>query len=1708
MMDRRVREAGEYDRTDPTHQGDKDTITFGHLTLSTEGNEHGIEYGLARNDATGRQWRVRSAPRGSAAAAALDREARVTRQLPEHLVEVPRRLEHRDHVILLYPDHTATTLADLPADTLTLERFLDVAAATAEALSRLHGLGVVHGGLRPSSVLVEDEGRIRFRHFAGTVASQADPQAGAAVLSPATMAYAAPEQARIHRPACDVRSDLYALGVVLYERLVGRLPLSGGNVAEWLHAHVAVDVVKPSAVRGDVPAVVDDILLKLVAKDPGHRYQSAESLQADLRLARAALAETGGMASFALGRGDLAPRAQVSRRLFGRTSELADLVGAFERVRKSGESELVLISGEAGAGKSALVEQLSKVWLAADVHFAAGKSDLLQKGIPYAPFVQALRTLIMRLLSENTAVLEATRARLAAALAGYSRLLIDLVPEAEFVLSEAGPLPDVTATLAQARIARVILQTVTAVATPQTPLVLFLDDLQWLDAASFGTLRAFLNEPPPHVLLIGSYREEERAQQPELRGLLEEARGGRTPVSEISLRPLSSADAAEFVSIALNSSPADVGALAESIYRKTQGNAFYIGQLLQKLVDDKVVTFDPERQRWNWDRLRLGAYDSVSEFMLQRLDALKPDQRALLRRLACAGGRCPAELFLRLLGQDPAEVEAVAAPLLESGLLLRRETDYLIAHDRVLEAAYALTAEDERPAEHLSVARRLIEMHGDANADWAFSIAAQIERADREALGEAERLSFVRVLRMAARRARNAGAVPQAAGYLVIARDMMEPGWRESHHALFVEVEWLYCDSLLALAKIDEALVAIDRLLALAVRPVDRADTFRLKAIAHTVQSDYERAIDAALAGLALLGVDLERSPNAEQLDLAYRACRARLDGVAMRELRALPEMTDPSMRSALALLPTLAASFFVESGLRFLHLIRIVELTLEHGTTPESAYGLAWFGVFSAHHYGAYEDGATYALAAHDMVQRDGYEAQRTATLVALDQIIAWTRPLGFALAQAREAAQVGRAAGDLGMACYARNHIASDLLMLGAPLAATRGEIEEGLAWTRQFQYRDIEYILDAQLRLVNTLVSGEYDRENVVPEDQIASIPTRFWVHHYAGLTAFMFGDTEKAVAHLEKGMRLTWSAPAHIDAASCAMFFVLALARSSQAVAAPETVLARVADLRQRFADWARLNPLTFECKHLLLEAEAARLSGARTAAQSLYERAADAAAAAGFVHEQALAYELAGYCYQEMGLEIPTEGYMRAAIRHYRHWGAEGKVAQMVRCFPLLALGQDVPRPSEEGQGELNLAVMTKAAQTLAEEVGLEQVIRTLMRDMIIHAGAQYGLLLLMRGEDPVIEASARIEDQQVKVDVHTSLPTARDLPLPVLNTVMRTRKTVVFADAFSEAPRLRLGGPDAPLVRSLLCMPLIKRGALVGILYLENSLAADIFTPNRTAMLELLAPQAAISLDAARLYKDLLDENTRRASAEFALREARAELGRTSRMTAMGGYAASIAHEINQPLTSIVASADATVRWLRRPQPDLQEALQGLEQIRAAGMRAAGIVKSLRSLSKQAPPAFETVRLEDLVEDVLRLIAKDLEAHGIELVDRLAVERRPVRADPVQLQQVVFNLITNAIHAMDETEAARRRLRVETSIEAGAVRLDIGDAGCGMTPEVLSHIFQPFFTTKHSGMGIGLSICRSIIDAHGGTLEARSTTGEGSTFFFSLALAE
>jgi predicted ATPase/signal transduction histidine kinase len=1660
---------------------------------------------------TGQEWEAIRAPSQSESAVGQLEAIYNLPLKPEWAVVPLGLLRTVDGPLVVYPHVSPANLPNL-LDTgkLSLTSFLSIAQASASALAQAHMSGVLHGNLRPEQLVIMPGGAVKLRGFRPPPLSTPSIEK----LWP----YQAPEQSILKANHLDARSDIYALGTILYQAVCGQLPLSAVDAIQWRYAHTAVQPPSPCVVDPSIPKTVGDILLKAIAKDPDARYQSAESLASDLIYCLKQWQGNGQIEAFNLGRSDPLAGSARQQKLVGRDREREQIKECLRRTGYNSASEVLLVSGPAGSGKSALVhEVLTEI---PGIYCASGKSSLLYHGVPYAPWSQIFISLTEQLLGKDRIEVENTARKLLEQLNGRGRLLADLSPHMEMVIGPTASLPALPARHAHERANSTLLSALSAFAKNDQPLVLFFDDIQWADESTLSLLKAFLASPPQNVLLILAYRDDEAGNLIKPNGLVSLAlHNASMMVNQLHMQPLPVAAVAALLAINLEMRPEETQALAELIHVKTAGNPFFVNQMLCTMIDDHIIRFDTVSRRcvWSVDEVARQSYaDNVVDLMINRLDRLPAAQRELLRVAGCIGERLDNDLLAHVAGLDVEEMCCLANELVNAGLLQQEGQNYVFPHDRVLEAAYNLTPDSQRESEHTRIAIAMQHVFGANASEAVFEIANHIQRASTQMLSCEQVRAFISLLVDAARRAKNTSAIEQAAGYLETAKQLMgSTGWTDWYPEAFA-THWHAAECALLLAQLDKAHLLIDECLVASANACDKALTYRLQATLFTLHSDYEGAITAALEGLKLLETPLQRKPCPSELDAAYDRIRLLIGDRSISELSELPKASNPPMEITMELLSTLTSSFFISDGISFLHLAKMVELTLLHGITPGCCYGFSWFGVMISARYDAYEDGFEFGKLALSLLEKHGYEAARTATLVAIDQISPWTISLDYARARAREALASGYGGGDLAMACYACNHIVSDLLIMGERLPEVLKEIDSGLSLVRQFRYIDIERILRAQqtfaldmqkgqpVRSIEELDRPESDEFGLLDKDKVSQ-PTLFWIYLYSGMSAFYYGHIDYALRRFADAAPLAWSLPAHINLSDFHLFYALAQA-SPVAPGDTATKLQRLERHRERFVVWNSINPKTFRNRLFMVDGFIAKLRGQYLVALHCFDQAGIAAAASGFVHEQALAHELMAEMCEVSGLVTGANLHFRVARDCYRLWGAFGKVQQLETAHSFLA-SEPIVRPTDQASMHtgIDLAVGIQAARALSEEVLLDRLVKTLMNHLMVHAGAERGILLTVNQGDMALAAIANLSAGEVVVHMHSGQPTSEHAPMSVLYATMRTCKPHVFEDVQKDCPeahRTDLGKSNA---RSVLCMPLLKQGTLIGLIYLENNQASGVFCKERLTMLEILASQAAVSIETAQLYARLVEDNQVRARVEAELLRSQTELARVSHLTVMGELSASIAHELSQPLLAIVSNAGASLRWLKRDQSDIEEAIAGLEGIRSDGIRASNILQALRSLAKQAPPNLQVIFLDRLVLEVLRLTASATEKLGVKLDISLTANTATL-ADPVQIQQVIYNLVTNALDALESVPQANRRLVIASRVENDTVEVSIEDTGPGIAVENRERVFDVFYTTKTEGMGIGLAICRSIVKAHGGSITLGSEAS-GCRICFSLSKA-
>jgi PAS domain S-box-containing protein len=1748
---------------------------------------------------------------------------------------------HQGRSTLRFEDPGGEPLERLLGGPMDLALFLRLAVGLAAALGEVHRRGVIHKDIKPAHVLVDAAtGRVWLTGFgiASRLSSERQTPESPETIA-GTLAYMAPEQTGRMNRSIDTRSDLYALGVTLYQMLTGSLPFAAVDPMEWVHCHIARQPTAPRDRVGNVPSPISAIVMKLLAKMPEERYQTAAGLERDLGRCLAEWEAERSIGDFPPGERDTPDRLLIPEKLYGREGEIETLLAAFERIVDGGAPELVLLSGYSGIGKSSLINELHKVLVPPRGLFASGKFDQYKRDIPYATVAQAFQSLIRPILARSEDELGRWRDAIREALGANGQIIVDLVPELKLIIGEQPPVPEVPAQDAHLRFQLVFRRFLGVFARPEHPLALFLDDLQWLDAATVDLLEDMVTQTDVrHLLLIGAYRDNEVTSAHPLMCKLEEIRRAGAPVKEMVLAPLAREDVGRLIADTFHCDPARAAPLAQRVHEKTAGNPFFAIQFLSALVEEGLVAFDHAGAHWSWDLGRIdgkGYTDNVVDLMVGKLRRLPALAQDALGQLASLGNSAESSLLAMVYADSRVKAHDGLQDALRSGLVIHSPGGYRFLHDRVQEAAYSLIPEGERAGTHLRIGRLLAAQTPPEKREEAiFEIVSQLNRGAALITSREEREQLAELNLTAGKRAVASTAYASALSHLVAGvASLADDGWEHRPELMFaLELRRAECEHLTG--ELTSAEARLTSLSSRAANLVERADAAGLLAHIYFALQRPESAVASCLACLRHAGLDIPAQPTKAQAQAAYDHTWSKLEGRSIDELVELPLATDPASRAIIDVVAkVLPSAVSVDLDLACVLVCRAIDLSLERGHCDASCYAYALFAYLCGSSFGTFEARVRLGRLSYELARRKGlrrFEAH--VTMVWSSCVLPWAEHVGKCRDLLRQASEVADELGDRVTGVASRGELVVNLLVAGEPLVEVEKEAEVAVEFCRKAAYGD--YLDAANMRAAfirnlrglsrafGSLDDDRYDERRIqdhfATQPHVLAIESWYWTHKL--MARFLAGDYTAALAASIRAQDLLWSTNGVLEAVECEFYSALTRAAVCDGADGDERRqhLEAAAALHRQLEDRARHGPENFANRAALVGAEIARIEGRELDAERLYEEAIRSARESGFVHNEALASELAARFHAARGFEIIAHAYLRNARRGYLRWGADGKVRQLDRLHPHLRTETTAPATGtiQAPVEHLDLATVIKVSQAVSGETVLEKLLDTLMRTAIEYAGAERALLILSREAERRIAAEATTGGDTVVVRLRDEPVTPAALPESVLHLVLRTREAVLLEDASSHSPMAADPYIHERHARSIVALPLVTQAKLIGALYLENNLAPRVFGPGRVAVLKLLASQAATALENAHLYRDLaereakirrlvdaniigiliwdldgriLDANlaflsmlgysradlaagmrwtemtpadwrepaarvlaafrkrglvapfeteyfrkdgsrvpvltgaatfeeggsqgvafvldlTERKRSEEALREMRAELAHVARLTSLGEMAASIAHELNQPLSGIATNAGASLRWLAASNVD--EARRSAEMIRADAHRGAEIIQRIRLFAKKAPPQRDWIDIDQTIREVVALASSEVQRHDVSVdVETAAdVERAPlVFADRIQLQQVVLNLMMNAAEAMSEVTDGPRELRIRTGVDAsGHVVIAVRDSGAGLSPEHQDRLFVPFYTTKPQGLGMGLAISRSIVEAHGGRLWATANPDRGATFQFTV----
>lgn len=1314
-----------------------------------------------------------------------------------------------------------------------------------------------------------------------------------------TLRFTAPEQTGRMNLTPDTRADLYALGVAFYQLLTGRLPFESEDALELVHSHLARPPLPPREVNAAIPAVLEDIVMKLLAKTPEERYQGTFGLLEDLREC-GKRQETGQMEPFPLGRNDVPERLTLPSRLYGRDAELHLLHETFDLTRNEERSALLLIGGFSGVGKTVLAQALKPVALQFGGCFLSGKIDQFRRNLPYASISEAFRGLVRQWQTESDARIAELRAELRRALGENGQVLADVIPEIELIIGPQPPVATLPANEALHRFNTVFQSFIRVVARPGQPLVLFLDDLQWMDAASLKLMEVLVSGVP-NLLIIGAYRDNEVHRSHPLNATIERLeRELGALVRRLALTSLPEPAVLQLLSDTLHAPEDLVAPLGRLLLGKTDGNAFFLSQFLQELYADGLLTFDRTAGRWTWDAARIQQSDisgDVVELMVAKIRKLSPAARAALPVAACLGNRFDVETLALVRGQDRESILNDLADAVDSGLLVPvaetpplSQDSWRFLHDRVQQAAYSLLSDAEKSFIHAQAGRLLAEQARAAGngafEERIFEIANHLNRGWSEA-DRTSAIDLARINLQAMRRAHSALAYDGAAKYAIAGLRVLPLDAWEAYHDLTFELQLGLCECEILQGQFDSAEELAHTLLDKARDRFEKARVYLLRLTAYTTQTRMAEAAETGVAALAEFGMHLPVHPGKGAIVKEVLQARRNLGLRRPAELLNAPSMTDPDAIAAVEIMSaTLAAAFQSDVLLWTLLTLKTVSLSLRFGNCAASAHAFANYAIVLCAPLGMYRAGLEFSELATKLSERPEYNSLRSQTYFTAGAFVNfWHHPLPAAIGLLQRSYECGPQSGEFVFASYSALHMVFQRLFKGEPLSSVERLTEEYLDFVHRVQYKEgPEYLrffrqfiacLQGRTASQGSFADENYDELSHVRE--IGVYVNRLPLMYYSVLkmeALYVLDEPQQArrvaarysrdKANIEQLSSMLFAPAFHFyNAMVSARLYPKALTREKRRIR-----LALEMEVR-RFHKWARNCPANFTHLEALLRAELARIQENWHEAASAYEEAIASAEKYGFMQHGALAHERAATMHLQRRTRTRAAYHLNAARDGYAAWGATAKVRLMDEQYGVLIGASPQPKAAP-GSGDhdsriatdgavsatLDLGTVVKASQAISGELEWARLLRVLMNIAIENAGAQRGLLLIENAGE--LRLAAQGGSGTVEVQPLEGAPLeekgAPAFPLSVVNYVARTRESVVVANATSD----ELFATDPYILhgegRSILCTPIVNQGRLVGVLYLENNLAEGAFTEERLRVLKLLAAQAAVSLEAARAF--------------------------------------------------------------------------------------------------------------------------------------------------------------------------------------------------------------------------------------------------------------
>jgi predicted ATPase/class 3 adenylate cyclase len=1390
---------------------------------------------------------------------------------------------------------------------LNLLTSLELAVRLTAILGELHHARVIHGNLNPHSIWFDTRSlETRLTDFSR--ASRADDLTLPADVKSyrRDFRYIAPEQTGRASGKIDPRTDLYGMGVVLYQLLCGAPPFDGDDPVGLIHAHLARVPVAPHVVNSEIPQPVSEIVMKQLSKSAEDRYQSARGLEYDLGACLKQLRSNTAISGVVVGARDVTTAFRVSNKLYGRDTETTALRAALDRTVR-GSTELFLVSGAPGIGKSQLVRSVQAEARAKGA-FIIAKFDQFNQNEPYSFMIRAFRGLIEQLLAGSDASIRVWRERLLEALEVNGKVIASVIPEIELIIGSQPNVQQLPAAEKLYRFNRVFRQFVRVFAREDHFLCIFVDDLQWADAASLALLKTLLTDRhTSNFLVIGAYRDTGvDVSSGSLPKMLDELRAVDVPITHIALSQLSVDQVGELLGDTFNCPRKDAAPLAELIVQKTDGNPLFVSQFLSFLHDERLIDFNYAKNQWEWDLRRIsaqGVTEDVLALMSRKLLTIPPLAQEALKAAACMGSRFSLSELRSVMGEEGGRLLAALQAAEAVGLIIAAPNSgeplqdggagatasgggamFQFLHDRVQQAAYALISPDARQELRLRIGRTLLAaLPSDRRSDVPFVVVDNLNGGAGLITSIREREDVARLNLAVGRRAREQAAFAAALEYFRTGMQLLGPDAWTDQYDLALDLRLQRFECAYVSGHPEEANALFDEALANARTSTDKASAYYLKILLNSGLDRSDEAVALGIEALRLFGETLPPAPSKLQLFRELARVLVLLRGRRAHELAALPQLVDADRRTVISLLMSICpAAYFRNQDLMSLAALRIMRISLRHGNASASSFGYVLYGLIRGGLFADYKGGHEFGRLAVDLAIGDNNIAQRCKVMLIFAGFINfWREPVDTSIEMLRTSLKLALDSGDVQYANYSILQIIFLQLARGAGLDQAYAECTQHEHFVKHTN--DWFAITSLEIRKQQILaLKGETENDSSLSDAKYHEETHLAGFRAVGNLTAlsyylivkmqltYLSRQYDEALNLGEESESLIKSAINQIVMVEHYFYRGLTAAALIRSRGARRGPLWRTLKLcRKKLRRWARNCPQNYQAHYNLIEAESESLNGRIDQSERYYDDTIAVAQRHGWQHLEALAGELAGESYLRRNRRHVAKTYLQAARQSYAKWGAVAKSQQIASLYADV-LGEvfepaqrTAPDPARRNDLAhlIELDAVLRATTAISAEMESDRLLTKLMRLVLESVGGERALFITQQGEKLHVAAAGSTDGAQVRI---FSGPSAEGsdhhFSERIVGYVLRTGRQLVLEDARADARFNSCPYVVACQPRSVLCTPLVTKGEIFGAIYVENRLVQGTFTLDRLQPLLPLLQQVAAIVENARLQHNL-EEN-------------------------------------------------------------------------------------------------------------------------------------------------------------------------------------------------------------------------------------------------------